>query len=157
MTPATPSTVTAFPFTGRLRQLPKIAQQILIIDDDPRYPLLLRANLNILHNYAAEITIAKSLGRALDTLRESPPDLVFVSDVLRPQSSFAYVRRCIGQTGYIGPIIVCADLTRLEKKRDLILAGATLALDRENTQTATIVEVIVRCLGGNRMPEYQSL
>jgi CheY-like chemotaxis protein len=140
------SNVVLYPSTGRLRSLPRAARHIMVIDDHHRYPGLLRANLNILHNYASDITILKSLGKALDELRVQCPDLLFVADVLRPGTTFGQIYRYVRQTGYAGPIIACTSDCSLEMRHRLVTDGATYVLDRGETHTASIIELLSCCL-----------
>jgi CheY-like chemotaxis protein len=118
----------------------------MIVDDHSRFPGLLRANLNILHNYASDITILKSLGKALDELRFRSPDLLFVADGLRPYTSFAQIQRFVRQAGYAGPLIACSAECTPEKRHRLFNDGATYVLDREETHTASIIDLLSLCL-----------
>ncbi len=149
---AAPSNVFLYPSTGRLRFLMRAARHIMIVDDHATYPGLLLANLNILHNYASEIALTRSLGKALDELRDRRPDLLFVGDALRPYSSFSQVCRYVRQTGYSGPIIACASMCTREKRQKLLADGATYVLDRHETHTAAIIDVLEHCFAGDSHP-----
>jgi DNA-binding NtrC family response regulator len=146
MTASASDTIIRYPSTGRLRLLPRMPRHIMIIDDDAKYPHLLHANLNILHNYAADVTIMKSLGRALDILRTTKLDLLFVSETLRPSTSFSHIQRYITQAGYTGPIVACAIDCTNEKRKRLTADGAFRVLDRDETHTASLIAVITACL-----------
>jgi CheY-like chemotaxis protein len=152
MTICEQSNVVKFPVTGRLRSLPRAPRFIMVVDDHPTYPGLLRANLNILHNYATDITLIKSLGRALDELRVRRPDLLFVSDSLRPASSFAQTERYVRQAGYTGPIIACALDVSLERRHRLTMDGANFILTRDDTHTAAIIDLLTKCFGSAEPP-----
>jgi CheY-like chemotaxis protein len=145
MTSITEPIIIGFPF-GRLRRRGRLLKDIMIVDDDPKYPLTLRANLNILHNYATNVSVLNSLGRCLEHIRQCPPDLLFVTSSLRPATSFEQAFHFINQAGYRGPIIVCASLDLPDTRRRLMAAGATRVLDRHDTHTGTLIEVLADCV-----------
>jgi CheY-like chemotaxis protein len=146
MTLSAADIIVRYPSTGRLRELPHMPRHIMIIDDDAKYPHLLQANLNILHNYAAEITILTSLGRALDVIRRDQPDLLFVAEWLRPCTTFGQMRRYLAQAGYDGPIVACVNTSTGEKRQRLSADGATYILNRDETHTTSLIDVITATL-----------
>ena len=113
--------------------------------------MALRANLNILHNYATVVTICRSVGRALDEIRRVLPDIIFVSNEMRPHCDFERTHRYISQAGFSGPVIVSTSVPTGEDRQKLLSAGATLVIDRDDTHTTSLVAALTFCL--SRMEE----
>ena len=128
----------------RMRQRIPGLKDVLIIDDNNFDADSLRATLNMMFGYGLTLRRAKTLGSALDCVIERRPDLVFLDDILPPSdtalTTIPFLRRC----GYdAGIVVVSGEMTRV-RKQELIGAGASDVIHKDDLDSVRISEALSR-------------
>ena len=125
---------------ARDRELP--LKTVLVIEDEPRDTNRLVATLNLMFSYGLEINTAATLSAALDSAITSPPDLVFLDDVLKPSDdandSIPYLRRA----GYEGPIVVISSRATRKRKTQLLSVGAMDVIHKDDVDSVRVSQAL---------------
>ena len=102
--------------------------KILIVDDESTYSYAL---CEILHADGFETEWASGAKKALESLRQSTPDLLLVDIVLRDMNGLALIRLIREQTELAQiPIIVISGRTMQDDRTQALLAGANAFLSK---------------------------
>ena len=121
--------------------------KFLIVEDEVSDAKVLRGVLHTWLGYEISVSIAESLGGAIDHLGRGQPDVLFLDHLLPPQSDAAIIIPNLRNAGYDGPIIVVSGMMTLSLRRTLVKAGAFEALHKDNINSMNIGEVLIRLAG----------
>lgn len=128
----------------RMRQRIPGLKDVLIVDDSNFDADSLRATLNMMFGYGLTLRRAKTLGSALDCVIERKPDLVFLDDILPPSdtasTTIPFLRRC----GYEAAIIVVSGEMTRQRKQELLGAGASDVIHKDDLDSVRISEALSR-------------
>ena len=117
-------------------------KDVLIVDDNNFDADALRASMNMMFGYTLTMRRAKTLGSALDCVIERKPDLVFLDDILPPSdtasATIPFLRRC----GYEGPIIVVSGEMTRSRRQELLGAGASDVIHKDDLDSVRISEAL---------------
>lgn len=128
---------------AKRESLPEL-KDIVIVEDESFDERRLTATLNIVLKRECNIRIARSLGKAIDAVLESPPDMMFLDDYLEPNDSALDTIPMVRRAGYQGPIIVLSGEWDRERSIELKKAGASDSMHKENINSVELGAMLVR-------------
>lgn len=125
------------------RHLPPMGD-ILIIEDEAFDADRLAATLHLMFGYDLLIRRAATLGRAIDAVIEKKPQLVFLDDVLKPADDASFTIPFLRRAAYEGPIVVVSGQVTRQRSADLLAAGATDVVHKDDVDSVRLAEALER-------------
>ncbi len=132
----------------KLAKIPPI-RSIQIIDDNRLDAEHVSAVLHLLLGRDVIITQHKSMAVALETLRRSPPDLIFLDDYLPPLDRAESSMKSLQRFGYTGPIVVMSGSFTRARKTEISAFKPLGLLPKDDINSFAMAEVLAR-LGSDR-------
>lgn len=130
------------------KQLPPLAD-VLVVDDETFDAERLTATLRVMFGYDIEVRRAATLAIALDRVIEKKPELIFLDDILKPSdtalNSIPYLRRA----EYTGPIVVISGQVTRSRRTELLGAGATDVIHKDDVDSVRLAEALLRVFEQN--------
>ena len=142
----------------RLRkELPKL-KDALVIEDEAMDSDRLKATLRVMFGYELDIRVASTLARALDSIIERKPEIVFLDDILKPSDSAHQTIPYLRRAGYEGHIVVVSGQVTRARRNELLAAGATDVIHKDDVDSVRLGEALIRvfCAKDNGAPEAES-
>lgn len=122
-------------------------KSITIIDDVQFDADVLSGTLRRVLGREIDITTSRSI-MALHKLWEAGmPDLVFMDDRIGHIGTAATHVPVLRKMGYLGPIVVVSGLMTRERRAQIIQLGAVDMLHKDDLDTLTVMELLLRLLG----------
>lgn len=110
----------------------------------------LKATLRVMFGYDLEVRVASTLARALDSIIERKPEIVFLDDVLKPSDNASQTIPYLRRADYTGPIVVVSGQVTRARRNELIGAGATDVIHKDDVDSVRLAEALVRVFGSKR-------
>ncbi len=123
-------------------------RDFLIVDDHQMDSDVLTARLHSWFGYDIEVRTAASLGAALDCIQERMPEVIFLDDILPPSENAIGNIPHLRKMGFEGPIIVISGLVDRQRRLDLLEAGASDVIHKDNLSSLEIAESLLRVSEG---------
>lgn len=124
------------------KTLPQLSD-VLVVDDEKFDIERLTATLRVMFGYDLGIRRASTLASALDHVIQKKPEILFLDDVLKPSdtalSSIPYLRHA----KYEGPIVVISGQVTRARKVELIAAGATDVIHKDDVDSVRLAEALI--------------
>jgi DNA-binding NarL/FixJ family response regulator len=117
---------------------------VLVVEDTKFDEKHLTATLRLVLGLDANIRVAHSLDQAIDAVLQSPPDVMFLDDYLKPNDSAAETIPLVRRAGYNGPIIVVSGDLYRERAIKLKKAGAADCIHKDNIDSVELGEALLR-------------
>ena len=121
--------------------------RFMIIEDNKQDASVLRGVLHSWLGHDIEVQIASSAGEAIDLLGMVQPNLIFLDHLLPPQNDSEKVFPYLREAGFKGPIIVITGMTLQSRRRDLIKAGAFDVLHKDDMNSMSVGQLLLRVAG----------
>lgn len=130
----------------RMRELSRL-DAFLIIDDEVADAKWIVSSLKLVCGHDIRIDHVRSLGTALDALKASRPQLVFLDDRLSPVDTAINTIPFIRRAGYAGPIVVVSGATTRQRCTELIRLGAAAVLHKDDIESARVATLLIELFG----------
>ncbi len=121
--------------------------KFLIVDDSSSDAAVLRGVLHSWLGYDIDVQLVSSMGRAMDYLKEGLPNVIFLDHILPPLNDAAKVFPFLREVGYQGPIVVVSGMVSQSKRRTLVQAGAFDVLHKDDMNSMSVGEILLRIAG----------
>jgi len=125
---------------------------VLVVDDEAPDADRLRATLRVMFGYDVEVRHAATLGTAVDCVLKSQPQLIFLDDILKPSDRATDTIPFLRRAGYEGPIIVISGQVTKKRHVELLAAGATDVIHKDDLDSVRLGEALLRVFG-SAVPE----
>jgi len=125
------------------KRLPKL-DNILIVEDDICDSDRLRATLRLILGYDFKVRVAQTLGTAIDAVMASPPEMVFLDDLLKPVDTASHTIPFLRRAGYDGPIVVISGQVTRNRKAELVGLGATDVIHKDDVDSVRLTQALAR-------------
>lgn len=129
------------------KSLPEL-RDVLIVEDEAMDSDRLKATLRVMFGYALESRVAPTLARALDCIIERKPEIVFLDDVLKPSDNASQTIPYLRRADYTGPIVVVSGQVTRNRRNQLLAAGATDVIHKDDVDSVRLAEALLRVFGG---------
>ena len=130
----------------KARQSLAAPDDVLIVDDNSFDADTVRAILHVLFGYEIAIRRAKTLGSAVDSVMAKKPSLIILDDILPPSDTAIDTIPFLRGTGYSGPIVVVSGGVTQRRRVDLIAAGASDVVHKDDLDSVRLSEALQRVL-----------
>jgi DNA-binding NarL/FixJ family response regulator len=124
----------------------KSFKNFLIIDDNPFDIGHLRAVLHMICGYDVEIREATTAGDAIEAVKARSPEVVF-TDHLSPTDTAISTLLKLRDIGYDGPIVVVTGLADRFTHRELLSAGASDIVIKDDLDSSRLAETLSKLAG----------
>jgi DNA-binding NarL/FixJ family response regulator len=128
----------------KLRQALPPLSDVLIVEDETIDADRLKATLRVMFGYDLEVRRAATLGNAVDSVIARKPDLVFLDDVLKPSDNASSTIPYLRGAKYEGPIVVVSGQVTRKRREDLLAAGATDVIHKDDVDSVRLGEALLR-------------
>lgn len=128
----------------KLRQQLPALTDVLIVEDETIDADRLKATLRVMFGYDLEVRRAATLGNAVDSVVARKPDLVFLDDVLKPSDNASSTIPYLRGAKYEGPIVVVSGQVTRKRRDDLLAAGATDVIHKDDVDSVRLGEALLR-------------
>lgn len=119
---------------------------VLIVDDNTFDADTMRAILHVLFGYGITVRRANTLGSAVDCVMAKKPSLIVLDDILPPSDTAVDTIPYLRGTGYAGPIVVISGGVTQRRRVDLIAAGASDVVHKDDLDSVRLSEALQRVL-----------
>lgn len=128
------------------KSLPQVSD-VLIVEDEASDADRLGATLRVIFGYEIAVRCAATLGSAIDCVLARKPELVFLDDVLKPSDTAVQSIPFLRRAGYAGPIVVVSGQVSRTRRADLLAAGATDVIHKDDVDSVRLAEALIRVFG----------
>ena len=119
---------------------------VLVVEDENIDADRMRATLHIMLGYSVEIRRANTLGSAVDNVIARQPHLVMLDDYLKPSDDASQTIPFLRRAGFDGPIIVVSGRATRQRRLELIKAGASDVIHKDEVDSVRLAEALGRIL-----------
>lgn len=130
----------------QIRELPPL-DNFLIIDDEMADVKWLLSSLKLVCGHDITVRHARSLGTALDALRQATPQLVFLDDRLSPVDSASTSIPFIRRAGYKGPLVIVSGAITRQRASELSALGIAGLLHKDDIESARVASLLIAIFG----------
>lgn len=130
----------------QMRELPTL-NKFLIIDDEIADAKWLVSSLKLVCGHDIDVRHVRSLGTALDALKTSQPQLLFLDDHISPVDNATNTIPFIRRAGYTGPIVVISGSMTRQRATDLIRHGAAAFIHKDEIESARVAALLIEIFG----------
>ena len=128
----------------RLRKgLPDL-RDVLIVEDETMDADRLKATLRVMFGYDVDLRRAATLASALDCIIARKPEIIFLDDVLKPSDNATQTIPYLRRAEYTGPIVVVSGQVTKNRRNDLLAAGATDVIHKDDVDSVRLAEALLR-------------
>lgn len=131
----------------RLRKALPELRDILIVEDEAMDADRLKATLRVMFGYDLVLRRAATLAKALDSIIEHKPDLVFLDDMLKPSDTASVSIPFLRRAEYVGPIVLVSGQVTKSRRTELLAAGATDVIHKDDVDSVRLAEALLRVFG----------
>ena len=117
-------------------------RSVLVVEDERTDADRLQATLHLLQGYDLEIHNAATISSAVDKVMAHHPELVFLDDALKPSDTADQTIPFLRRAGYTGPILVISGQVTRRRRLELMDAGATEILHKDDVDSVKLSEAI---------------
>jgi len=128
------------------QQLPALGD-ILIVEDENFDAERLTATLRVIFGYDINLRHADTLTKAIDSVLQKSPELIFLDDVLKPSDNAVDSIPFFRRAEYDGPIVVVSGRVTRKRAIDLKAAGATDVIHKDDVDSVRLGEALIRVFG----------
>lgn len=132
----------------KLRKGLPALRDVLIVEDEAMDADRLKATLRVMFGYDLEVRRAATLASALDCIIARKPELVFLDDVLKPSDNASQTIPYLRRAEYAGPIVVVSGQVTKNRRNDLLAAGATDVIHKDDVDSVRLAEALLRVFTG---------
>jgi DNA-binding NarL/FixJ family response regulator len=136
----------------RLRKALPELRDVLIVEDETMDSDRLKATLRVMFGYELQSRVAPTLARALDCIIERKPEIVFLDDVLKPSDNASQTIPYLRRADYTGPIVVVSGQVTRNRRNQLLAAGATDVIHKDDVDSVRLAEALLRVFTGSGKP-----
>lgn len=129
-----------------VRDLPPL-DDFLIIDDEMADAKWLVSSLKLVCGHDVTIRHARSLGTALDALKQAVPQLVFLDDRISPVDTATTTIPFIRRAGYKGPLVIVSGAMTRQRTAELTALGAAAVLHKDDIESARVAALLIEIFG----------
>nr|MCH9765908.1 response regulator [Alphaproteobacteria bacterium] len=133
--------------TNLRQQLPAL-EDVLVVEDESFDADRLTATLRVIFGYDINVRHADTLTKAIDSVIEKTPELIFLDDVLKPSDNAADSIPFLRRADYDGPIVVVSGRVTTKRAFDLKHVGATDVIHKDDVDSVRLGEALLRVFGG---------
>lgn len=130
----------------QMRELPRL-ERFLIIDDELADAKWLVSSLKLVCGHDIAVEHVRSLGTALDALKNAHPQLLFLDDHISPVDNATNTIPFIRRAGYAGPIVVISGSMTRQRATDLTRHGATAFVHKDDIESARVATLLIEIFG----------
>ncbi len=134
----------------KLRKAMPALQDVLVIDDEAPDADRIKATLRVMFGYDVEVRHAATLGSAVDAVLLRRPQLIFLDDILKPTDRATDTMPFLRRAGYDAPIVVISGQVTKKRRLELIAAGATDVIHKDDLDSVRLGEALLRVFGRER-------
>lgn len=123
--------------------LPKL-KDVLVVEDENLDADRMFATLRVMFGYELEMRRASTLASAVDCVLARKPEMVFLDDILKPSDDASQTIPFLRRAGYEGPIVVVSGQVTRIRRQQLIGAGATDVIHKDDCDSVRLTEALHR-------------
>lgn len=131
----------------KLRKAIPALHDVLVVDDEAPDADRIKATLRIMFGYDIDVRHAATLGSAVDAVLTKRPELIFLDDILKPSDRATDTIPFLRRAGYDAPIIVISGQVTKKRRLELIDAGATDVIHKDDLDSVRLGEALLRVFG----------
>jgi DNA-binding NarL/FixJ family response regulator len=128
----------------KLRQALPALRDVLVVEDETMDADRLKATLRVMFGYDLEVRRAATLASALDCIIAQKPEIVFLDDVLKPSDNASTTIPYLRRAEYTGPIVVVSGQVTRNRRNELLAAGATDVIHKDDVDSVRLGEALLR-------------
>jgi DNA-binding NarL/FixJ family response regulator len=87
---------------------------------------------------------ASTLASTVDAVLARKPEIIFLDDILKPSDDASQTIPFLRRAGYEGPIVVVSGQVTRVRRTQLITAGATDVIHKDDVDSARLTEALER-------------
>ncbi|MEO1206768.1 MAG: response regulator [Pseudomonadota bacterium] len=126
---------------GGIRQL----KDILVVEDEERDADRIQGTLRLMIGYSGlEVRTASTISTAVDAVLERQPQLILLDDALKPSDTATDTIPFLHRAGYDGPIVVISGQVTRRRRTELMAAGATDVIHKDDVESVRIRECLAK-------------
>jgi CheY-like chemotaxis protein len=133
----------------KLRKAIPALKDVLVVDDEAPDADRLRATLRVMFGYDVDVRHAATLGSAVDCVLKSKPQLIFLDDILKPADLATDTIPFLRRAGYESPIIVISGQVTKKRRLELMAAGASDVIHKDDLDSVRLGEALLRVFGSD--------
>lgn len=115
---------------------------VLVVEDETIDADRMRATLHIMLGYEVQIRRANTLNAAVDQVMARMPHLVMLDDYLKPSDDASQTIPFLRRAGFDGPIIVVSGRATRQRRLELIKAGASDVIHKDEVDSVRLSETL---------------
>ncbi len=119
---------------------------VLVVEDETLDAERLKATLRVMFGYELEVRRASTAASAVDCVMDRQPDLVFLDDILKPSDNATHTIPFLRRASYNGPIIVISSQVTRNRRKELLDAGASDVIHKDDVDSVELAESMIRVL-----------
>ena len=104
------------------------------------------ATLRVMYGYDVNVRRAATATAAVDLVVARHPDIVFLDDILKPSDNASHTIPYLRRVGYNGPIVVISGQVTRTRRTELLAAGATDVIHKDDVDSVRLTETLQRIL-----------
>jgi CheY-like chemotaxis protein len=136
----------------KLRKAIPALHDVLVVDDETPDADRIRATLRVMFGYDVDVRHAPTLASAIDCVLKRMPQLVFLDDILKPSDRATDTIPFLRRAGYEAPIVVISGQVTKKRRLELVAAGATDVIHKDDLDSVRLGEALLRVFGSD-VPE----
>lgn len=118
---------------------------ILVVEDEKRDADRIQATLRLMVGYGElDVRTASTISTAVDAVLERQPQLVLLDDALKPSDTATDTIPFLQRAGYAGPIVVISGQVTRRRRTELMQAGATDVIHKDDVESVKIRECLAK-------------
>lgn len=129
-----------------------LLDDVLILDDSDADATWLISALKLVCGHDLHIRHARTLGTALDALKSSMPQILFVDDRLSPVDTATSTIPFIRKSGCAAPIVILSGEMTRNRRTLLLELGAVAILHKDDIESARVAELLIELFAPKSTP-----
>jgi len=131
----------------KLRKALPALSDVLVVDDEPADAERIKATLRVMFGYDIDVRRAPTLGTAVDSVLAKRPEIIFLDDVLKPSDRATDTIPFLRRAEYSGPIVVVSGQVTKKRRLELMAAGASDVIHKDDLDSVRLGEALLRVFG----------
>jgi DNA-binding NarL/FixJ family response regulator len=119
-------------------------KDVLVVEDENLDADRMFATLRVMFGYDLEMRRASTLASTVDAVLARKPEIIFLDDILKPSDDASQTIPFLRRAGYEGPIVVVSGQVTRVRRTQLITAGATDVIHKDDVDSARLTEALER-------------
>jgi DNA-binding NarL/FixJ family response regulator len=119
-------------------------KDVLVVEDENIDADRMFATLRVMFGYDVVVRRAATLAASVDEVLKRHPEIIFLDDILKPSDNASQTIPFLRRAGYLGPIIVVSGQVTRTRRPELLAAGATDVIHKDDVDSVRLTEALQR-------------